>query len=318
MGGLDRIRRGIGRGKLILFGEHAAVYGHAALGIPLDTETRVEISPEATPGWRAPELSAADRAVVKRLLETLGDEGESGTVRVCSTVPRAVGFGSSAALCVALAAATSGAEPPYGRRVWARAHGAERLFHGTPSGVDTGLALLEGMRAFRPDPPSLPEETRLPEVTLALVVGATPRGGSTAALVAGLRDRVRARDVAALSAVAELGRTAEEACSGATAGGEVGRAFGTLADRAQLLLASLGLSTAETDALLACGRELGALGGKLSGAGGGGAFYLVAPDRDAARRIAAELAGAAPSLVPSVPCMVRAVLWSGSASEDVS
>jgi mevalonate kinase len=302
-------RVGVGRGKLILFGEHAAVYGYLAVGIPLDMRTRVELSP-GTHGWSFPGLSANDAATVRGIFESMGAPHEGTTVRVASTVPRGVGFGSSAALCVALAAALSGAGLPYGRETWTLAHRAESLFHGTPSGIDTGLALLEGMRLFRPRPPDLPGEERLPDVTLHLVLGAVPRLSNTAALVASLRDRMRSGDATAHETVRELGRTAERARDAVTSGGEVARELGELADRAQRLLAALGLSTPAMDALLARGRSLGALGGKLSGAGGGGAFYLVAPSAEAARRIASGLGTEVPG--------TRAVLWShGEACEDL-
>lgn len=308
MAAVSPSRVGVGRGKLILFGEHAAVYGFPALGIPLDMSTRVELSP-GTPGSSFPGLSAHDAATVRSIFESLGAPYEGTTVRVASTVPREVGFGSSAALCVALAAALSGAGRPYGREIWKLAHHAETLFHGTPSGIDTGLALLDGMRLFRPRPPDLPEEERLPDVTLHLVVGAVPRLSSTAALVASLRDRMRSGDATAHGTVRELGRAAERSREAVGAGGHAGE-LGGLADRAQRLLAALGLSTPAIDALLDRGRSLGALGGKLSGAGGGGAFYLVAPTAEAARRIASGLA-------PEIPG-TRAVLWShGEAREGL-
>ncbi len=300
-------RAGVGRGKLILFGEHAAVYGFPALGIPLDMSTRVELSPDF-PGWSFPGLSTHDAATVRRILDSLGAPSQGSSVRVISAVPRGVGFGSSAALCVALAAALSGAEPPYGREVWELAHNAEALFHGTPSGIDTGLALLEGMRLFRPHPPALPDESRLPDVTLHFVVGALPRRSSTGALVASLRDRMGAGDASAHQAVRELGRLAELARDAVTSRGEVARELGQLADRAQRLLAALDLSTLETEALLARGRTLGALGGKLSGAGGGGAFYFVAPDGESAGRIAGGLSAEAAA--------TRAVLWSGGEARE--
>ena len=63
--------------------------------------------------------------------------------------------------------------------------------------------------------------------------------------------------------------------------GELGR----LAGEAQELLAALGVSTPALDRILEAGRAAGALGGKLSGAGGGGAFFLVCSDEDTAGRV---------------------------------
>ena len=66
--------------------------------------------------------------------------------------------------------------------------------------------------------------------------------------------------------------------------------IGRMADRAQQLLRSAGLSTPELDDLLSYGRAAGALGGKLSGAGGGGAFYLIYESGEKAK-VGARLLG---------------------------
>ena len=55
-------------------------------------------------------------------------------------------------------------------------------------------------------------------------------------------------------------------------------ALGKLANQAHSTLSQLELSNKEIDLLLEFGRDNAALGGKLSGAGGGGAFYLIMPD----------------------------------------
>ncbi len=60
-------------------------------------------------------------------------------------------------------------------------------------------------------------------------------------------------------------------------------------------LRGVGLSTPGLDSLLAAGKRAGALGGKLSGAGGGGAFFLVADSARAAGEIAQAVQGQAQS-----------------------
>jgi mevalonate kinase len=63
-------------------------------------------------------------------------------------------------------------------------------------------------------------------------------------------------------------------------------------NRAHTLLADLGVSTAQLDALCGCAREAGAYGAKLTGAGGGGAVIAIAPrDREAAVLAAWKQAG---------------------------
>ena len=55
--------------------------------------------------------------------------------------------------------------------------------------------------------------------------------------------------------------------------------LGVVADAAQRLLAGLGLADPSQERLLHAGHTAGACGGKLSGAGGGGACFLICRDR---------------------------------------
>ncbi|MGO9310440.1 MAG: mevalonate kinase [Spirochaetia bacterium] len=307
---------GVGRssGKLILFGEHAAVYGHPAVGVSLPEGTTVRFDrpllaafqDAARSEWELGSIPREDqagvRAILSRLENAIPQLASRGrcAVRIESRVARNVGFGSSAALCGAFARAAlalAGAEEAADRepaKAWALAHDAERIFHGTPSGVDTGLSLLGGTCVLRPRPPGLPEYRRVPSVALHLVVGAVPRRTDCAALIAGLGARLRSGDAAARASVDALGRISAEAAEVLSSGAaEVEEPLGELAGRAMDQLRALSLGTPELDRLLEAARAAGARGGKLSGAGGGGAFFAVAGDRAAAARIASRIRDAA-------------------------
>ena len=292
---------GKANGKLILFGEHAAVYGHPAVGVSLPESTMVRLGDPGGAAWDLDSIAPADRdgvgAILARLeaaLPVLGARGRA-SVQIESDVTRKAGFGSSAALCgacarAALARAGEADSSPGAARAWTLAHDAERIFHGTPSGVDTGLALLNGMCVLRPRPPALPDFQRVPPRGLQIVVGAVQRDAGCAALVLGLGARVRSGDRAARESIDALGRIASQAAE-LLSGDErpVGEELGVLADRAMEELAALGLSTPEMDRLLRSARTAGALGAKLSGAGGGGAFFALASGPAAAARIASGL-----------------------------
>jgi len=298
---------GVGRsyGKLILFGEHAAVYGHPAVGVSLPEFTTVRLADAVLPEWALGSILPEDRGAVAEVLSLL-ELSVPGffahgrcTVQIESAVARKAGFGSSAALCGAFARAAlahAGTDEDTGSitKAWSLAHDAERIFHGTPSGVDTGLSLLEGTCVLRPRPPGLPDFSRVADRSLNLVVGAVPRDAACAALVGSLAARVKSGDRAARTSIEALGRIAADAArillSDASA---INEAFGILAGRAMDQLRAIGLSTPELDQLLEAAKAAGALGGKLSGAGAGGAFFAVARDRPTASFIVSRLESAA-------------------------
>jgi mevalonate kinase len=294
---------GIGdaRGKLLLFGEHAAVYGHVAVGVSLPERTTVRLEGSGKTAWDLEEIPGADRGpvaeVLKRIESTLPALGSRDrcSVRIESQVPRGVGFGSSAALCAAFARALLrhlGEDPDAGGldRVWSLAHDAEHLFHGKPSGVDTGISILGGTCILKPRAPRLPEFQLIPRPGTWIVAGAVHRHEACAALIAALGQRVKSGDRTARTSIEDLGRISGEAAAVLRSGGkEEAKPLGSLADAAMVTLRSLGLSTPDLDAVLEAARLAGALGGKLSGAGGGGAFYAVAADRESAQAVAAHV-----------------------------
>ena len=312
---------GRGSGKLLLFGEHAAVHGHPALGVSLPWKTHVSVRPAGGAVWIldgiAPGDAPALEAILVRVEEFVPGFAPSacGRIRIDSDVPRGVGFGSSAALCVAVADAADrlarpGAAEPPPRERWARSHELEKLFHGTPSGIDTGLALLGGLRAFQPASPALPAERALRGFPLHLVVGAVPRSADTKTLVLGLGERVRRGEREVTDRLAKLGaisRRAIDFLDGARPGGP--DALGALARDAQRVLAALGLTTPDLDRVLAAGAAAVAAGGKLSGAGGGGAFFLFARDESTARTVAEAVRAAAPHAAGPV----MSAVWTGAA-----
>ncbi len=292
-------RFGTGRGKLLLFGEHAAVYGHPACGLTLPLSVRLTITPVAEEEWRLPSMPPAELILLERFLqETVellpADCRRPGQLRIDSDIPVGMGLGSSAAWCVAFVRAMLGPEFP-ADQVWEIAHRAERFFHGSPSGIDTGLALLDGLYAFSPDPPALPGARRLAGFPLHIVVGSVPRSGSTRQLVGNLRRRMKSGETVVKQGIERLGGLSTEAIDllSPTEVGSKPKELGRLADLAHHLLDELGLSTPEINHLLEVGRGEGASGGKLSGAGGGGAFFLLFPSPESADRALPVLKAAA-------------------------
>lgn len=286
-------------GKLLLFGEHAAVYGYPAVGISLDRTLTVEVAPEAE--WR---FCFGDRAPCEEFdgeygdffphLEAVArDAGRAercgelrGHVLISSDLPIAAGFGSSAALCGALARLLLPGNAPVDE-IWSMAHRLEEFFHGTASGIDTGLSVLGGSRVFRfTRDRELPEARplSLPEATI--VYGALPRERTTRELVAAVGRRLEDNPRGTREILDRLGAIADDVASETVWGAST---LGELASRAQELLRDLGVSSDPMDRLISAGLDAGAIGGKLSGAGGGGAYFFVCDGLESGRRVMTAL-----------------------------
>ena len=282
-------------GKLLLFGEHAAVYGFPAVGIALDRTLTVEISPE--PNWRFrfrgieasgehEERYAPFFPHLERVAEEAGLSARCAQIRGCVSVsteiPVAGGFGSSAALCTALARilAPPDAEP---KMLWRVSHRLETYFHGTASGVDTGLTVLGGTLAFRfGSERELPTGVPISLPETAIIYGTIPRAASTRELVGRVRSRLEEKPRSTRRLLKRLGTIADSVASMRIRTAE---GFGRLAIEAHAHLRRLGVSSETLDLILDRAERAGALGGKLSGAGGGGAFYLVCSSFEQAKRV---------------------------------
>lgn len=286
---------GRGYGKLLLFGEHAAVYGYPALGVGLPWHTDARITAKGS-GWNLDRVPPEFRELVSALLDRISTETDAlkgGEVELGSSVPLESGFGSSAALSVALVAATVPGIAQDIRRWWRVANQLEETFHGTPSGVDAGLAIYRALTSMQPKPPDIPAAWKVPipheDQLPPLVVGAVRRESSTRELVAGLREKRESGDKAVRGALETLGGLTVRARQVVTSSHARGRQIGNLAREAQSVLAELGLSTPLTDSVLSLARRSGALGGKLSGGGGGGAFYAVCDSTADAMKVRDQL-----------------------------
>jgi mevalonate kinase len=208
------------------------------------------------------DLARAFSALIKAVRSD-GRAWRPQTVELRADLPPGGGLGCSAAMGVAITraidpGADEGAIQQYAME-W------ERVFHGNPSGVDAAVAARGGCVFYRKSDGLEPVRMR---GVLRLCVGDSGRPSSTKVMVDSVaRLRVeRPRLVAeAFDGVRTLVQTAREAIeTGDTP------ALGRLMDQNQVLLGRLGVSTDEIERMCLLSRSAGALGGKLTGAGGGG------------------------------------------------
>ncbi len=301
-------------GKVILFGEHAVVYGRPAIAVPV-TRVRAEATvASGTPGAglsiHAPDLgrtislaaAPADEplaAIVRVTLDALGvTPPPDWVVTVRSSIPIAAGMGSGTAVSAAIARALADAAgrdlalPVLSDLVYQ----IEGLHHGSPSGVDNTVVCYGRPVYFvRGQPPQL---LRIAQ-SFWLVIGDTGVPSSTREAVARVRrawEADRARLESLFDGVAALVERAREAI-------EAGRVevLGTLMDENHALLCEMGVSSPELDRLVSAAREHGAAGAKLAGAGrGGNMIALVPPERARSVADALRAAGAVRTITTEV------------------
>jgi len=297
-------------GKIILFGEHAVVYGRPAIAAPLsDVRATATIRPTLRGGVI---LSAPDLGLEQKLADAGEDEALALTVRqvqrlaglqslpdmritVSSDIPIAAGLGSGAAITAATTRALAqflGLEA-FSSDQWISdlTYEVEKIHHGTPSGIDNTVVAYERPIYFvRREPKNLIETFHV-QRPLRLLVGDTGISSSTKDVVGDVR-RSWQREPDRFNALFdECGALSEAARQAIQAGDyeEVGR----LMDQNHALLVDMSVSSVELDHLVFAANESGALGAKMSGGGrGGNMIALVTAESEEAVYAALLEAGA--------------------------
>jgi mevalonate kinase len=269
-------------GKIILFGEHAVVYGRPALAIPVtQVHADVDVSESARKGvWiDAPGVNLhaelnmlpSDHpvaSVINNLFFLLRvSPFPDLEIQITSTIPVASGLGSGAAVTVALTRAVSAHlhASMTDEEVNAFTYEIEKLHHGTPSGIDNTVVTYARPVYFIKGQPIETFEAGQP---FTIVIADTGISAPTKESVGDVRrlwmnDKSRWETV--FDKIGEISFTARRAI-------EAGKPelLGELMNENHALLQKLTISSPELDRLVEAAHNAGALGAKLSGGGRGG------------------------------------------------
>lgn len=288
--------------KVILFGEHFVVYGTPAIALAIDKRAyvRAENRSDQRLYIRSLNLHSAAyfedgtfkiekgdakearpkfepiKLAVEKILKKHGDN-VGVNIEIDSSIPIGAGLGSSAAVIAAAAAAVGellNIKLTKENLFHITCEG-EKVVHGTPSGIDSAISVFGGTLLFRTDKGFNPLDYVM---NIPIVVGDTGVERPTRVQVEKMREiREKYPKVVEpiMLAAGEIVVTAIEAFKKNDL-----NTLGRLMNINQGLLAGLGVSDESLERLINAARKAGALGAKLTGAGGGGCMIALARNED--------------------------------------
>jgi len=282
--------------KIILFGEHSVVYGYPAIAMPLHSlrmtahaEPVDDASGQSTLtslGWSGPmqEAPAHFASVLRAVdvaMEFVGHPDAPIHITTASDFPQQRGLGSSAAAAGAVIRAILNA---YGvsatpEQLFELTQEAERIAHGRPSGLDAVTTSADFPVHFEAG-----VTTKLDfDLAAWIVIADSGIEGSTRETVGHVRLLYENSPETTQPRLARLGAITEEAIEELRTRDIEG--LGARMTEAHGLLGELGVSIPKLDALVMAALDAGAVGGKLTGGGGGGCVIALAQSGEDARRI---------------------------------
>jgi mevalonate kinase len=289
--------------KIILFGEHFVVYNQPVILASINKRLKIECKKEVGSnkainletnnfGKKIYPLSIIESSnqdivneffypiiYILRKMVYHNTEPYGITIKIISEIPYGVGLGSSAALCVAGVAAISGLDKRLKNKdeILDIAIEAERILHKKSSGADCIVSTYGGLLYYHKD--SNVKTLRISN-ELSFIIINTGLKHSTGDLVS-LVNRFRKNNLREFN---DISNKYSRICYRAIKALEKGNLLniGKLMNENQILLERIGVSTPEVNKIINLSIKYGAIGSKLTGAGGGGCVLsLIHPsDKD--------------------------------------
>lgn len=258
-------------GKVILTGEHAVVYGYPAIAVPVSLGVTVDITPRKGVSYCS--QADLDQRLWTAIREVVPEYGYNVTIH--SSLPLGRGMGSSAALSVALI------------REMARINNRsmsleeecdvamrmEKVFHGTPSGLDHTVSAIGQAIYFHKNEQQLEwVPISLPKIKFLVIDSGS--AGSTSEMVAEVAKTIHLEQTQML--LKQIGDTTI-AIQNSIEQNDIKNMARLCLDN-HILLQKLGVSTPTIDLIVQESLNMGAWGAKLSGSGGGGIVLIFGPE----------------------------------------
>jgi len=269
-------------GKFFLFGEHAVVYGKTAIACAIDLRAYVTVEESSSVQIKSPggdiDLNPRKHPYIYTVVEIFKElTTVSGVcIDIRSDIPVGSGLGSSAAVTIATIKAL---DTFYGTNlsldeIAQMGHRVETEVQGRASPTDTFVSTFGGMV-------QIPDKKKLGFYDMLIVIGNTGKFSSTRKIVssvAALKERhpsVVGQIMDTVSAISEMG--VEFIREGDF------HTVGELMNINQGLLDSIGVGSKELSELVYASRKAGALGSKITGAGGGGCMIALCEHKNLSR-----------------------------------
>ncbi|EKE14253.1 MAG: hypothetical protein ACD_12C00604G0006 [uncultured bacterium] len=263
-------------GKLMLFGEHAVVYGYPC--IVTTVESRIYVEVEKSEQFKIDAPQVKDLRFVEKTVELFCDKYKVNNkllVKTYSDFSSKYGFGSSSAVTVATILALSKLYKIdiTKKDIFNLGHKVVLNIQGVGSGFDIAAATYGGALYFVTDGKII-EQLNVKD--MHLVIGYSGVKADTTAIVKNLEFRIHNSESKYRKIFEKIGKIVEEAKISLV--NSDWRKTGELMNQNHKILQELGVSTEKLDKMCQAAVVAGAFGAKLSGAGGGDCMIALVPE----------------------------------------
>ena len=291
---------GIGFGKAILFNEHFVVYGIPAIVSAIGNYTTSKIEPisgsgwkiidnrKATPNYKSDKIDQQKESINLMIKKMDLDLSKGIQITLNGNLYAASGIGASAASCVAIARALSehfnlNFSDDEINNI---AYEGEKVYHGTPSGIDNTASTFGGLIWFEKAENKIIDRIEI-QNPIEIVMGNTGKVANTTAAVAGVKER-KVKNPEKYDQIFDRAENIAYLAKDALQDEDL-RELGKLMNENHKLLSQIEVSSRELDFLVKLARDHGAYGAKLTGGGLGGNMIALTPGRDLQDEVATAI-----------------------------